>query len=71
MRDQTFYMLDNDELTRIYDLCEGLSLAVGKIIRGRRLIRDYNPPHPAIEGFDHMVKDILLDKEEKALDELF
>ena len=38
MTEQTFYILNEDELMKINDLCECLGIAIDKIIRGRQLV---------------------------------
>lgn len=62
MMEQAFYLLDEEELMKIGDLCECLGLAVEKIIRGRRLIREYDPDHPAVDGYKRMINDVLVDE---------
>ena len=60
MNKQTFYILAEEELMQIGDLCESLGLAVDKIIRGRRLIREYSPEHYAVQGYRQMIHDTMI-----------
>lgn len=71
MNEETFYMLNDDELLKISELCECLGLAVEKIIRGRRIIRENNPFHPAVRGYERMTEEALLDEEASNLRGLF
>jgi len=71
MNEQTFYLLNEDELMKIGDLCECLGLAVDKIIRGRRLTRDFDPFHPAVGGYDKMIHDVLVSEDGDGQSSLF
>jgi hypothetical protein len=63
MIEQNLYVLDDDELMAIDDLCEGLSLAINKIIRRRRLVRENYTPHPAVTGYQDLVRQALFDED--------
>jgi len=68
--EQTFYLLNEDELMKINDLCECLGLAVDKIIRGRRLIREADPFHPAVSGYDKMIHEVMIEEDADDDDEI-
>lgn len=72
MKNSNLYVLDDAELLAIGDLCEGLGIAIDRIIRRRRLIREVQQTHPAIDGYQELVQATLFDDdEEDALMRLF
>lgn len=68
--DESHYLLNDEQFMKIEDLCEGLSLAINKIIRSSKFNTIRVWQHPAISGFEEMIASELSDGK-GILDEIF
>lgn len=64
MTGQSFYLLDEEELMKITDLCDGLNLAIEKTIRSRRLLREFPTIPSAVSGFQQMLDEADVEAED-------
>lgn len=66
------YLITEEEFYKISELCSCLGLALEKILLNGQLPRVYDWKHPAISGYEKLVRDELNRKEPiPSLEEIF